>query len=86
MSEANVETMERFNDAFRRGDWDALAATLDPHVFVRTDPRWPEVDRRDADAVADAVLHGQIGGWPEPGPRNAEFSARFADYRAELAL
>lgn len=42
MSEANVETMERFNDAFRRGDWDALAATLDPHVFVRTDPRWPE--------------------------------------------
>src|SRR5437763_11470091 len=44
-------------------------------------PRWPEVDRRDAEAVADAVLHGQIGGWPEPGPRNAEFAGRFASYQ-----
>ena len=30
------------NDAFRRGDWDAVAAYLDPDVLVRTDPRWPE--------------------------------------------
>jgi len=31
---------------------------------VRTDayPAWPQVDQRDAAAVADAVLHGQIGG------------------------
>ena len=44
-------------------------------------PAWPQVDQRDADAVADVVLNGQIGGWPEPGPRNAEFAARFADYQ-----
>ena len=44
-------------------------------------PAWPEVDQRDADAVADVVLNGQIGGWPEPGPRNAEFAARFAAYQ-----
>ena len=44
-------------------------------------PAWPQVDQRDADAVADVVLNGQIGGWPEPGPRNAEFAARFASYQ-----
>ena len=44
-------------------------------------PAWPEVDQHDADAVADVVLNGQIGGWPEPGPRNAEFAARFAEYQ-----
>ena len=31
--------------------------------------------------MADVVLNGQIGGWPEPGPRNAEFAARFAEYQ-----
>ena len=31
--------------------------------------------------MADVVLNGQIGGWPEPGPRNAEFAARFAAYQ-----
>jgi dTDP-4-amino-4,6-dideoxygalactose transaminase len=44
-------------------------------------PTWPEVDRRDAEAVAAVVLEGQIGGWPEPGPRNAEFASRFAAYQ-----
>jgi len=44
-------------------------------------PSWPEVDRRDADAVAEVVLSGQIGGWPEPGPRSAEFASRFAEYQ-----
>ena len=44
-------------------------------------PAWPQIDQRDADAVADVVLNGQIGGWPEPGPRNAEFAARFAEYQ-----
>jgi dTDP-4-amino-4,6-dideoxygalactose transaminase len=50
---------------------------------VRTDPypRWPEVDERDAEAVAEVVRSGQIGGWPEPGPRNAEFAGRFAAYQ-----
>lgn len=44
-------------------------------------PRWPEVDERDVEAVAGVVRDGQLGGWPEPGPRNAEFSARFAAYQ-----
>src|SRR5580693_6353224 len=30
------------NDAVRRGEWDTVAAYLDPDVLVRTDPRWPE--------------------------------------------
>ena len=42
MSQENVDLLRRFNDAYRRGDWGAIAASLDPHVFVRTDPRWPE--------------------------------------------
>jgi hypothetical protein len=37
MSQENVEITQRFSDASRRGDWEMLAATLDPHVFVRTD-------------------------------------------------
>ncbi len=50
---------------------------------VRTDPypAWPEVDERDAEAVADVVRNGQIGGWPEPGPKAAEFASRFAAYQ-----
>jgi ketosteroid isomerase-like protein len=42
VSRENVDLLRRYNDAYRRGDWDALAAAMDPHVFVRTDPRWPE--------------------------------------------
>ena len=42
MSEASAEIIRRANDAFRRGDWDAVSASIDPHVRVRTDPTWPE--------------------------------------------
>ena len=42
MSEANVDVICRQNAAVRRGDLDALAATIDPHILVRTDARWPE--------------------------------------------
>jgi ketosteroid isomerase-like protein len=42
VSQENVDLLRRFNDAYRRGDWDAMAVSFDPHVFVRTDPRWPE--------------------------------------------
>ena len=42
ISEQNVEIVRRANDAFRRGDWDALAATMDPDILIRTDPSWPE--------------------------------------------
>src|SRR5438067_609451 len=41
MSEANVDVICRQNAAVRRGDLDALAATIDPHILVRTDARWP---------------------------------------------
>jgi ketosteroid isomerase-like protein len=42
MSQHNVETVRRGNAAFRQGNWDTMAATMDPHIVVRTDPRWPE--------------------------------------------
>ncbi len=42
MSRANLDAFEKGNDAFRRGDWDAIAATIDAHILVRADPRWPE--------------------------------------------
>jgi ketosteroid isomerase-like protein len=42
VSQENVAVTHRLNDAFRRGDWDAVAAEMDPDIFVRSDPRWPE--------------------------------------------
>jgi ketosteroid isomerase-like protein len=42
VSRENVEIVQRNNDAFRRGDLDAVAAALDPDILVRTDARWPE--------------------------------------------
>jgi dTDP-4-amino-4,6-dideoxygalactose transaminase len=50
---------------------------------VRSDPypQWPDVDERDVEAVAEVVRSGQLGGYPEPGPRNAEFAGRFAAYQ-----
>jgi ketosteroid isomerase-like protein len=42
VSQETMEIVRIANDAFRRGDWDAVAATLDPDVLVRADPRWPE--------------------------------------------
>jgi hypothetical protein len=42
VSQENVEIVRKGNDAFRRGDWDAVAANLDAHVLLRTDARWPE--------------------------------------------
>jgi ketosteroid isomerase-like protein len=42
VSEENMETLRRYNAAGREGDWDTVAAIMDPHIVVRTDPRWPE--------------------------------------------
>jgi ketosteroid isomerase-like protein len=42
VSQENVELVREGNAAFRRGDWDNVAANLDPHILVRADPRWPE--------------------------------------------
>jgi ketosteroid isomerase-like protein len=42
VSQENVEVIRNGNAAFRRGDWDAVAANMDPHILLRTDARWPE--------------------------------------------
>jgi ketosteroid isomerase-like protein len=42
MSQENIDLARRNNAAFKRGDWEAVAASLDPHVLIRLDPRWPE--------------------------------------------
>jgi hypothetical protein len=53
MSHENVEVVRETIDGIRRGDWDAVAETLDPHIFIRTDPSWPEqyIYGRDAAIV-----------------------------------
>jgi ketosteroid isomerase-like protein len=42
MSQENIDLARKASDAFKRGDWEALAASLDPDVLLRLDPRWPE--------------------------------------------
>jgi hypothetical protein len=42
MSQANIDAFEKGMDDFRRGDWDAVAATVDEHILLRADPGWPE--------------------------------------------
>jgi len=42
VSQENVDVIWRQNAAVRRGDLDPLAATIDPHILIRTDARWPE--------------------------------------------
>jgi SnoaL-like domain len=53
MSHENVELHEAMADAFRRCDWDFVAANMDPHIVVRTDPRWPEQHIYGRDATLD---------------------------------
>jgi hypothetical protein len=42
VSEENVELARESNAALRRGDWDTVAASLDPDALLRMDIRWPE--------------------------------------------
>lgn len=44
-------------------------------------PEWPVHDERDVEAVAEVVRGGRWGGFPEPGPKAAEFAERFAAYQ-----
>ncbi len=44
-------------------------------------PAWPAWDERDVRAVTEVVRSGNWGGFPEPGPRAAEFERRFAAYQ-----
>jgi len=66
MSRENVEIAKRSADAFRRGDWDAMATLIDPDVTVRTDPRWPEQRFYGREAWV-AFLRGTWEAW---GPDN----------------
>jgi ketosteroid isomerase-like protein len=42
VSQENIALARRSSEAFKRGDWEAVAASLDPHVLLRLDPTWPE--------------------------------------------
>jgi dTDP-4-amino-4,6-dideoxygalactose transaminase len=58
-----------------------LAVRGGPPVRPQGYPEWPVRDERDVEAVAMVVRSGRWGGFPEPGPLAAEFSARFAAYQ-----
>jgi len=44
-------------------------------------PAWPVWDQAEIDAVTEVVRGGNWGGFPEPGPKAAEFEAAFAAYQ-----
>jgi dTDP-4-amino-4,6-dideoxygalactose transaminase len=44
-------------------------------------PSWPVYDETDIEAVAAVVRGGNWGGFPEPGPKAAEFETAFAAYQ-----
>ncbi|HEY1273501.1 MAG TPA: DegT/DnrJ/EryC1/StrS family aminotransferase, partial [Thermoleophilaceae bacterium] len=44
-------------------------------------PDWPSLDEADVEAVTAILRGGQVGGFPEPGPKAAEFAAGFAAYQ-----
>jgi dTDP-4-amino-4,6-dideoxygalactose transaminase len=69
------------NPGIRRSDMARLALRGGPPVRPQGYPEWPVHDERDVEAVAMAVRSGRWGGFPEPGPLAAEFSARFAAYQ-----
>ena len=44
-------------------------------------PAWPRGEDDDVAAVTEVVRSGRWGGFPEPGPKAAEFEERFAAYQ-----
>jgi ketosteroid isomerase-like protein len=42
VSQENVDLWRKTVEASVRGDWDAWRPLIDPDVFVRLDPNWPE--------------------------------------------
>jgi ketosteroid isomerase-like protein len=65
MAKDNVELAYAMADAFRRGDWDAVAAGIDPNVLVRTDPRWPEQHIYGREATIDFYRGLREAGGPD---------------------
>jgi ketosteroid isomerase-like protein len=64
MSQENVDVMRNGNAAFRNGDWDAIAANLDPDILLRMDARWPE----QRIYGRDAAIAFYRGLWESAGP------------------
>jgi ketosteroid isomerase-like protein len=62
VSQENVEIYREGNEAYNRGDWDALAATWDPHIVARNDPSWPEWGCHGREAVV-AFFKGVRESW-----------------------
>ncbi len=58
-----------------------LAIAGGPAVRPQGYPAWPEWDEREIHAVTDVVRSGNWGGFPEPGPKAAEFEGAFAAYQ-----
>ena len=58
-----------------------LAITGGTPVRAQGYPAWPVWDEAELLAVTDVVRSGNWGGFPEPGPRAAEFEAAFAAYQ-----
>jgi ketosteroid isomerase-like protein len=56
MSTEIVEIFLKGNAAINRGDWDALTATWDPHIVVRTDASWPEWGYVGRDAALAFIM------------------------------
>jgi ketosteroid isomerase-like protein len=62
VSRENVETLRKLQDAVRGGDWDTVAAAIDPDIFVRADPSWPEQRFYGRDAYL-AFTRGVVETW-----------------------
>src|SRR2546427_1588078 len=58
-----------------------LAVHGGPPVRPEGYPVWPQPTERDVQAVVEVVMSGRWGGFPEPGPKAAEFAAKFAAYQ-----
>jgi dTDP-4-amino-4,6-dideoxygalactose transaminase len=58
-----------------------LAINGGPPVRSEPYPEWPKGNDDDVAAVTEVVRSGRWGGFPEPGPRAAEFEERFAAYQ-----
>jgi ketosteroid isomerase-like protein len=62
MSQENLETTKRGNDALNRGDWEGVADTMDAHVLLRPDPSWPEQPVYGREAVVAFIRGTQESG------------------------
>ena len=62
MSQEHVKIAKQGNEALARGDWEAVAAIMDPHVLLRPDPGWPEQHIYGREAVIAFIRGTQESG------------------------